>query len=502
MRALKPKNLSLRAKVLILLAVPLVFQLVITAILWNLFRTAEIKAENIGRSKDVLVNLGLFSFSFLDATSRLFTSRIDQSSTATLKFFRRDMDICYGKLGSFQRAVADSKRTSKSLPMVEAALKSLDRLETETAPLMQEESIAARWKNINVFRRQLQKLYGELKIALDAVVAEEKLFESEETEATQTISKLIQILLTLLVVVSIGLTLVLGFLFAQSTLKQLAVVEENARRIGIKRDLLPPLRGGNEISFIDSSLHSAYEQLTYNELERQRLMSMLSHDLRSPLLALKGSLALLIEGVHGELPEAAMSRLAQADRVTDKVVGLVDQILNIEKEEREPLNLATITVAQIFDDALPSVQGMAQDCGITLQCVNGELAVRADLKSISRVLTNLLGNALKFSPRGSKIIVAASELPDRIKIDVIDQGQGMDDEDLPFIFEPYFQTSGGRMHKQGTGLGLSICKELVGLNGGAISVSSARGKGTTFSILLSRPSRPAHPAHQFPKAQS
>lgn len=484
---LKTKNLRLRSKVLILLAVPLAFQLIITAILWNLFRTAEIKAENIGRSKDVLVNLGLFSFSFLDATSRLFTSRIDQSSTATLKFFRRDMDLCYGKLGSFQRAVADSHRTSKSLPLVESALRSLDRLEVETAPLMQEESIAARWKNINVFRKQLQKLYGELKVALDAVVAEEKLFESEETEATQSISKWIQILLTVLVVVSILLTLMLGYLFAQSTLKQLSVVEENARRIGIKRDLLPPLLGHNEISFIDGSLHSAYEQLTFNELERQRLMSMLSHDLRSPLLALKGSLALLIEGVHGELPEAAMSRLAQADRVTDKVVGLVDQILNVEKEDRNELQLTVLTVEQIFDDALQSVQGMAQDLGIKMECLNGELAVRADLKSISRVLTNLLGNALKFSSRGSVIKVHASELPDRVKVDIIDQGSGMEAEDLPFIFEPYFQTKGGRMHKQGSGLGLSICKELVGLNGGAISVSSERGKGTTFSILLAKP---------------
>jgi len=485
--AFRTNNLSLKSKVLILLAVPLAFQLVVTLGLWVLFAQADAKAKSISHSKDVVVGLGMFSFAFLDATSRLFSIRLEVGEDKS-GFIQNDINTCRRCLASFKRTVNEDNRTSASLPKVERALEGLVQLQQQSKILSNSDaSLGANWANLNTVRKSLQKLYGELKIALELVTAEEKVFENKETEATRSLNIAIQVLLGSLVVVGIALTIILGLVFASDTLKQLAVVEENARRIGLRRDLMPPLVGSGEIAFIDRSLHSAYDQLSYNALERQRIMSMLSHDLRSPLLVLRGSLALLLAGADGELTPAARDRIEQAEQFTNKIVALTEQILNIEQEERNSVVLAPVSLGQIFDDCMPSVSPSARAREVNVVCTDRDMTVKADLQLIGRVITNLLTNAVKFSPVGGTVTVSASLVADRVKIDVKDSGVGIDKEELEYIFEPFYQTRSGRMYRHGSGLGLSICRELVGLNGGAISVQSEKGVGTVFSILLSKP---------------
>jgi len=485
--AVRINNLSLKSKVLILLAVPLAFQLVITIGLWILFAQADAKAKSISHSKDIVVSLGMFSFAFLDATSRMFSIRLETGEDKS-GFIQNDINTCRSCLASFKRAVNEDNRTSESLPKVERALEGLVQLEQQSKILNgSSPSLGDNWQHLNIVRKAMQKLYADLKVALELVTAEEKVFENKETEETRSLNIAIQVLLVSLVVVGIAITIILGLVFASDTLRQLAVVEENARRIGLRRDLMPPLLGSNEIAFIDRSLHSAYDQLSYNALERQRIMSMLSHDLRSPLLVLRGSLALLLAGADGELPGPAQERIEQAEQFTNKIVALTEQILNIEQEERNSVVLAVVSLGQIFDDCAPSVEPAARAREVHIVCTDRDIEMKADLQLISRVITNLLSNAVKFSPVGGTVTVSGSAVGDRIRVDVRDCGVGIDKLELDHIFEPFYQTRSGRMYRHGSGLGLSICRELVGLNGGAISVQSEKGVGTVFSVLLAKP---------------
>lgn len=477
-------NLSLKSRFIILLVVPLVFQLIIGAGLWVLFSQAESKARSIAHSKDILVSLGLFSFSFLDASGRLLSASIDTRARDASIYIQSDFAKCNSCLAAFRRTVASDRRASGALPKLQAALSGLVRLQDQARLVPANDSAGNRWQSVGMVRGHLIRLCGELKAGLEQATAEEQLFESRESEVGRSLNAAIQVLLAVLVVAGIALTIVLGLVFASDTLKQLAVLEENALRIGLKRELLPPLVGAGEISFIDRSLHSACDQLSYNALERQRIMSMLSHDLRTPLLVLKGSLALLLAGADGALTAAARERIEAAEQCADTVVALTEQILNIEQEERNNVKFAVVKLGQIIDDCLPAVEPCAQARQVNIVCHDRDVTVKADLPSINRVLTNLLSNAIKFSPSGAAVVVSAAGVADRVKIDVKDSGVGIDKEELDYVFEPFYQTSSGRQYRYGSGLGLSICRELVALNGGAISVRSEKGVGSVFSVLL------------------
>jgi len=234
------------------------------------------------------------------------------------------------------------------------------------------------------------------------------------------------------------------------------------------------------------------------EIERSKdeFVSLVSHELRTPLTSLKGSLGLLSGGVFGELPDEAQEMLTVAVANTDRLVRLVNDILDLQRVDagRLQLNLQSHSLAQLVADSIASVSGLFTARGVHLEnCVGPHegLDVRCDGDRIVQVLTNLLGNAAKFSPAASTVTIRSHIVTDLhegldfVVIEVADNGRGIPPERLERIFERFEQVdSSDARHGSGTGLGLAIARVLVEMHDGQLTVTSEPGVGSVFAVSL------------------
>jgi PAS domain S-box-containing protein len=225
------------------------------------------------------------------------------------------------------------------------------------------------------------------------------------------------------------------------------------------------------------------------EVERLKdeFISVVGHELRTPLTSIRGSLGLLEGGIAGELPGEAAEMVSIARANTDRLVRLVTDILDIERIEagRADLELRPVAACDLLETARTVVQAVADDAEVRLACEDDGGTVTADADRIVQALTNLLGNAIKFSPAGETVRVSARAERDAIRFTIADRGRGIPPEQLEAIFERFRQVDASdRREKGGTGLGLAIARAIVDEHGGRIWAESQPGAGTRFHFTL------------------
>jgi len=224
------------------------------------------------------------------------------------------------------------------------------------------------------------------------------------------------------------------------------------------------------------------------EQVKDEFISVVGHELRTPLTSIRGSLGLLEGGVFGELPEEAQSMVALAVTNTDRLVRLINDILDIERMDagRVELDLAPVKTSELLGNAMQIVQMTATQARVTLTAeVQDDLTVSVDADRIVQVLVNLLGNAVKFSPRWSTVTITVTSEHGRALFSVKDTGRGIPADRLQSIFERFRQVdSSDAREKGGSGLGLAIARNIVEHHGGQMSVESELGQGSTFYFTL------------------
>lgn len=225
------------------------------------------------------------------------------------------------------------------------------------------------------------------------------------------------------------------------------------------------------------------------ELERlkQQFVATVSHDLRSPLSSIKITHDLILDGYLGSVDPKITKKLTAANKTVTRMMSMIGTLLDLEKLDSGKLdmNLELVDVSELFQTLEDSVGEHVRKSSIRLELQPVELRVIADKERCAQVLTNLVGNAVKFSPAGSTITLSAEPIADdMVKVSVADEGRGIPEEFCQKIFERFQQVSGEDTKKGGLGLGLSICKSFVELQGGTIGVNSGRGKGSTFWFTL------------------
>jgi signal transduction histidine kinase len=225
------------------------------------------------------------------------------------------------------------------------------------------------------------------------------------------------------------------------------------------------------------------------ELDRMKseFVSVVSHELRTPLTSIRGSLGLVASGAMGELPTDAHEMLRIAVTNTDRLVRLINDILDLERIESgtEALHLAPNPLDEIVAEAVRSVQGTADQAGITLEISPSGAVVQADHDRLVQAVTNLLANAVKFSERGASVRVDAVGRGVWVALRISDEGRGIPADKLESIFGRFQQVDASdAREKGGTGLGLAITQSIVERHGGRIEVTSEVGKGSTFTIAL------------------
>lgn len=226
-----------------------------------------------------------------------------------------------------------------------------------------------------------------------------------------------------------------------------------------------------------------YEAAVAATRMRDEMLSTVSHDLKNPLGIILLSAARLL-GAPG--PESDRHPIEVIERSAKRMRGLVADLLDVEALDAGAMSVhpSRCDVRALVDDAIDSFSALATDAGVSLRADVPEEApdIWADAGRVGQVLANVISNAIKFTPRGGEVTLSVRALPDAVAFSVADNGIGISENDLPHIFDRFWQANGAR--KLGSGLGLAICKSLVELSGGSIRVESALDKGTVMTFTL------------------
>jgi two-component system phosphate regulon sensor histidine kinase PhoR len=233
--------------------------------------------------------------------------------------------------------------------------------------------------------------------------------------------------------------------------------------------------------------HDATESVRYQEL-RKEFVANVSHELRTPLTMIKGYVETLRDGAVAD-PAKAPEFLLTIEKHVDQLTNLVSDLLELSRlESREGLPRRSrvevaATLSKVVDFMRPAAEKRRQ---VLEYAPNGNLpGVAGDPDYLERAVSNLVDNAIKYTPEGGRIRVSAKSAGSEVLIEVADSGIGIPPEDVPRVFERFYRVDKSRSREMGgTGLGLSIVKHVVHVHGGSVDVESAVGKGSVFRVRL------------------
>ena len=239
------------------------------------------------------------------------------------------------------------------------------------------------------------------------------------------------------------------------------------------------------------------DQVAIQALSRAKdeLVATVSHELRTPLTSIKGALGLIRSGTAGELTEKISGLLDIAYRNADRLVLIVNDILDLEKlaAGQMEFNMECQDIVQTVRESIAANESFAARFGVSIALTADETPawVVYDADRIHQVMTNLISNACKFSPSGARIDVTVSLTPETCQVVVADSGAGIPAGALERIFDRFTQVGKtDRARKGGTGLGLSIVKSIIESHGGTITLASIEGQGTTATVAFHRAPAP------------
>jgi PAS domain S-box-containing protein len=279
-------------------------------------------------------------------------------------------------------------------------------------------------------------------------------------------------------------------------------LKAHSRRVGTGRELsgrrkdgsefpvevgLNPIHAGDRVLVLAVVVDVSHRK--HMERLKDEFVATVSHELRTPLTSIAGSLGLLVGHWSDSLPESATRLVTIAHKNIQRLVRLINDILDIEKIEsgRVVFNFTRVGLRQVAEQAIEDNRGFAQEYGVHLRldAASVEADVNADPDRLAQVITNLLSNAIKFSSKGGEVLIAAEKRGNTCRVSVRDHGSGIPEEFRPRIFEKFAQADGtNARRKGGTGLGLSIVKQIVERLGGQVGFEDAPGGGTIFYVEL------------------
>ncbi len=221
---------------------------------------------------------------------------------------------------------------------------------------------------------------------------------------------------------------------------------------------------------------------------KDNFISTVSHELRTPLTSMLASLALIRQGMVGDVSAQQMELLQIVHRNAERLKAIINDLLDLSRLEsgRAQLNFERVDLDSLVQDCLGEMAQLAAEKGVHL---GSSLAFRRELEAdpmkVQQVLINLVGNALKFTPEGGRITVETGQVEDGARVRVRDTGCGIPQDELEKVFLRFYQVEDTLTRsKQGTGLGLPICKRIVELHGGRIRVESQPEQGCCFEFVL------------------
>jgi signal transduction histidine kinase len=287
------------------------------------------------------------------------------------------------------------------------------------------------------------------------------------------------------------------FLLLTRPLVRLAEAVDGLRNAGFREFVKLPWSDANgdeigRLSFaveqMEKRMLDQLERLETIDVQRRELLANVSHDLRTPLASMRGYLETLLLKQGSLTQEEQRSYLEVAVKQSERLGKLVANLFELTKlDAREvTLNPEDFPPAELVQDIAQKFELSANDKGVRIEThfVETLPAVRADIGLIERVLENLIDNALRHCGAGAVVRLGLTQADGRVTVRVSDTGSGIAPQDLPNIFERFYQADRNRSINEGVGLGLAITKRILDLHGSAVHVESQVGVGTTFRFDL------------------
>ncbi|MBY0551718.1 MAG: HAMP domain-containing histidine kinase [Candidatus Obscuribacterales bacterium] len=282
-------------------------------------------------------------------------------------------------------------------------------------------------------------------------------------------------LLSIIVGFSINMifSALLLFMYSKDFAARFNIIVKNTELIPLGKPLQKRLTGNDEIARLDHVIHDMDRSLKTAEAKKQEFMSMVSHDMRSPLTSVLLTVEAASYGMFGEMPQKLQRKLVDVESIIRRLCRLVNDILDGEKMKagKFELTLVPVDIDTAISAVLDELRPVATASNVNLQCKPAGLVAVADKDRMIQVLANLVANAIKFSPPDTDVIVGSRTLDSMVQILVRDFGPGVPANYRRTIFLPFEQIADDQRPKAGTtGLGLTICKNLIELHGGTIGV--------------------------------
>lgn len=255
-----------------------------------------------------------------------------------------------------------------------------------------------------------------------------------------------------------------------------------------------------QLEQLTQSLEQRVEQRTQELQEANRrlqeldklksdFVSTVSHELRTPMTAIKGYVDNILDGLTGVLTERQSYYLNRVKSNVERLTRMINELLDLSRIEagKVELNLGNVRMRELISDIVEGFQTMAREKGVTLRTHQPDdlPAIQGDRDKLHQVLTNLIQNAIKFTPTGGEVEVESQLWDDGyLQVGVIDTGSGIPSHELEKVFEKFYRGESGSQDDQRWGLGLSIARSLVKLHGGQIWVESTPGQGSRFYFTV------------------
>lgn len=472
--ALMPKKTSFPQKIVIAIALPVLTTIVLMVVLLQMdlltrkYEANLTRQENfIGRFNHVLLTLQI-SFNNL-FSSDTDTREAEQSRLLTVTPDLSEMNA----LSRNDPRLAAAFTTIK--PAIEEQLNTLFLL--HSVPQANRE---LEFKISAADKQKLRDFLNRSKTLEDSLVAESNDLNQDHLNARaaqQMISQSALIVSALLVI----LVFVLGYRLALESIRSINVLLENSTNLALRRPL-KSMNGNDELNQINDALMLAARLTEEASERRNQMVQMITHDLRSPLF----TIVLIIDKLMrtSEKDNANLASLKSVKSSAERMTGLAEDFLLYDQLESGDLTFQKneLDVREIVDKCIDGLTETAENAQVKLLNKTEDQIILSDERRFEQILTNLLANAIRFSPKNGTVEVNSQTENSRVKFSVIDEGPGMSSHDYKKVFERHFQVAG--KSRSGFGLGLTIVKFLVEGQNGLVGARAGLKGGTEFWFEL------------------
>lgn len=308
-----------------------------------------------------------------------------------------------------------------------------------------------------------------------------------EKDAFRAVNSIIYIAY-LIILATIILVFILSFSFARTLLKPINSLGQAAKQIEENNlDFRLELKTGDEFEILGDKFNRMVEVLKENKKLKDEFVFIAAHELRTPVTAIKGYLSMVIDGSMGPVSEKVKQALSTVFYSNERLVQLVQDLLEVARGEsgKMVLSIKDIDISEGVDLVRKELAPLAAKKGIAINYAEEKIMVKADDYKLKEVLTNIIGNAIKYTLSDGAIEIFHERKGDLLVTHIKDHGMGMKPEDVSKLFSKFYRIKNEQTEKiEGTGLGLFIVKEIIERMGGTIEVDSEYGRGSDFKFSL------------------